>query len=85
VTAQAQKINVDIQHLHDDLNKQDLIASQQLEDWLRAKEKEILRIEQRIVQLENELKEQQTQAQRSENSNKQKFCKAIMSEHCGSG
>lgn len=65
VTAQAQKINVDIQHLHDDLiRKQDLIASQQLEELaLEQKKKEILRIEQRIVQLEQELKEQQTQAQ----------------------
>lgn len=75
VTAQAQKINADIQNLHDDLiRKQDLITSHQLEQIaLEQKQKEILRIEQRIVQLENELKEQQVQAQREQEQQQAKI------------
>ena len=75
VTAQAQKINADIQNLHDDLiRKQDLITSHQLEQIaLEQKQKEILRIEQRIVQLENELKEQQVQAEREQEQQQAKI------------
>ena len=56
------------------IRKQDLITSHQLEQIaLEQKQKEILRIEQRIVQLENELKEQQVQAQREQEQQQAKI------------
>lgn len=65
IDAQAQKVSADIQLLNNDLQrKQDLISLHRLEGLaLEQKKREIQRIEQRIVEAENELIDQQKKAQ----------------------
>ena len=65
VDAQAQKVTADIEQLNDDLQrKQELVSLHTLEGLaLDQKKKEIQRIEQRIVEAENELIGQQQKAQ----------------------